>query len=143
MKASIFMAAALAGAGTLALAGSVIGTVPAHGGRLGAISPQLPDGSLSTAEKDALTFDVLSDIGNAVARLYGLVYALPEELCAVLRPNNKALPAINGGESRERPVPATSNIARNGGVALAYLDVDYRKRLDPAAIVAGQRLAGA
>jgi len=143
MKASIFMAAALAGAGTLALAGSVIGTVPAHGGRLGAISPQLPDGSLSTAEKDALTFDVLSDIGNAVARLYGLVYALPEELCAVLRPNNKALPAINGGESRERPVPATSNIARNGGVALAYLDVDYRKCLDPAAIVAGLRLADA
>jgi hypothetical protein len=143
MKASIFIAAALAGAGTLALAGSVIGTVPAHGGRLGAISPQLPDGSLSTAEKDALTFDVLSDIGNAVARLYGLVYALPEELCAVLRPNNKALPAINGGESRERPVPATSNIARNGGVALAYLDVDYRKCLDPAAIVAGLRLADA
>jgi hypothetical protein len=143
MKASIFMAAALAGAGTPALARSVIGTVPAHGGRLGAISPQLPDGSLSTAEKDALTFDVLSDIGKAVARLYGLVCALPEELCAVLRSNNKALPAINGDESRERPVPATSNIARNERVALAYLDVDYRKRLDPAAIVAGLRLAGA
>jgi hypothetical protein len=102
MKASIFMAAALASAGTPALARSVIGTIPAHGGRRVAISPQLPDGSLSTAEKDALTFDVLSDIGNAVARLYGLVYALPEELCALLRSNNKALPAINGDESRER-----------------------------------------
>ena len=55
MKASIFMAAALAGAGTPTLARSVIGTVPAHGGRLVAISPQLPDGSLSTVEKDAPT----------------------------------------------------------------------------------------
>jgi hypothetical protein len=143
MKASIFMAAALAGAGTRALAGSVTGTVPAHGGRLVAIFPQLPDGSLSTAEKDALTFNVLSDIGNTVARLYGLVCALPGELCAVLPANNKALPAINGGESRERPVPATSNIARNGRIAIAYLVVNYRKRLDPAAIVAGQRFAGA
>src|SRR3546814_6096664 len=82
MKASTFMAAALAGAGTPALTRSVIGAVPAHGGRLVAITPQLPDGSFGTADKDALTF-VLGDIGNAVARLYGLVHALPEELCAV------------------------------------------------------------
>src|SRR3546814_926808 len=142
MKASTFMAAALAGAGTPALTRSVIGAVPAHGGRLVAITPQLPDGSFGTADKDALTF-VLSDIGNAVARLYGLVHALPEELCAVLPANNKALPAINGDASRERPVAATSNVARNGGVAIAYLDVDYRKRLDPAAIVTGLRFAGA
>jgi hypothetical protein len=121
MKASIFMATALAGAGTPALAKSVTGTAPAHGGRLVAISPQLPDGSFSTPDKDALAFDVLSEIGNATARLYGLVYALPEELCAVLPSNNKALPAFNGGESRERPVPATSNVARNGGVAFASM----------------------
>src|SRR3546814_10106317 len=112
------MAAALAGAGTRALAGSVTGTVPAHAGRLVAISPQLPDGSLSTAEMDALTFDVLRDIGDAVARLRGLVFALQEELCAVLPANNNALPAINGDERWERPVTATSNIERNGGVAL-------------------------
>src|SRR3546814_15267378 len=85
MKASIFMAAALAGAGMPALAGSVIGTVPAHGRRRVAISPQLPDGSFSTADKDALTFDVLNDIGNAAARLYGPVYALPEALRSVER----------------------------------------------------------
>src|SRR3546814_3894936 len=103
MKASTFMAAALAGAGTPALTRSVIGAVPAHGGRLVAITPQLPDGSFGTADKDALTF-VLSDIGNAVARLYGLVHALPEELCALLPANNKALPAINGDASRARPV---------------------------------------
>src|SRR3546814_13758772 len=96
MKASIFMVAALAGAGTPALARSVICTVPAHGGRLVAIFPQLPDSSLSTPEKDALTCDVLSDIGNAVAQLCGLVCALPEKLCAVLPSSNKALPAING-----------------------------------------------
>jgi peroxiredoxin len=140
MKASIFMVAALAGAGTPALAESVIGAVLAHGGRLVAISPQLPDGSLSTAEKNALTFDALRDIGNAGARLYGLVYALPEELRAVLRSNNKALPAIKGDESWELLVPATNNIARNGWVALAYLDVDYHKRLVSEAIIA--RFAG-
>ena len=107
----------------------------ALGARLVAISPQLPDGSLSTAEKNELTFDVLSDVGNAVARSFGLVYALPEELRAALRSNNKALPGVNGDESWELPVPATYVIGRDGRVALAGIDVDYRNRLSPADIL--------
>jgi peroxiredoxin len=74
-----------------------------------------------------LTFDVLSDVGNHTARRFGLVYALPEELRAALRSNNKALPGINGDESWELPVPATYVIAPNGRIALAYIEVDYRK----------------
>ena len=83
-----------------------------------------------------MTFDVLSDVGNIVARRFGLVYALPEELRAALRSNNKALPAINGDESWELPVPATYVIAPGGRVALAHIEVDYRKRLEPDAILA-------
>ena len=108
----------------------------ALGARLVAISPQLPDRSLSTAETNELTFDVLSDVGNTVARRFGLVYALPEELRAALRSNNKALPGINGDESWELPVPAVYVIARDRRVALAAIDVDYRNRLEPEAILA-------
>lgn len=107
----------------------------ALGARLVAISPQLPDSSLSTIEANELTFDVLSDIGNNVARNFGLVWSLPEELRAALRSNNKALPGINGDESWELPVPATYVIARDGAVALAAIDVDYRNRLEPEAIL--------
>lgn len=115
---------------------AVLPEIAALGARLVAISPQLPDGSLSTAEKNALTFDVLSDPGNAAARRFGLVYALPEELRAALRSNGKVLPGINGDESWELPVPATFVIAPDGRVALAHLDVDYRRRLEPDAILA-------
>jgi len=108
----------------------------ALGARLVAISPQLPDRSLSTTETNELTFDVLSDVGNTVARRFGLVYALPEELRAALRSNNKALPGINGDESWELPVPAVYVIARDRRVALAAIDVDYRNRLEPEAILA-------
>src|SRR3546814_19489529 len=85
----------------------------------------------------------ISDWSSDVCSSDLLVHALPEELCAVLPANNTALPAINGDASRERPVAATSNVARNGGVALALLDVDYRKRTDPAALVPGLRFDGA
>jgi peroxiredoxin len=107
----------------------------ALGARLVAISPQLPDQSLSTAQADELTFHVLSDVGNQAARRFGLVYSLPEELRAAMRSNNKALPGINGDESWELPVPATHVIARDGRVVLAYMEVDYRKRLGPEAIL--------
>jgi peroxiredoxin len=109
---------------------------------LTAISPQRPDGSLSTAQTNALTFHVLSDAGNKAARSFGLVYALPEELRAALRSNNKALPDINGDESWELPVPATYVIAPDGRVALAHVEVDYRKRLEPGAIIAALKALG-
>ena len=115
---------------------AVLPRITALGARLLAISPQLPDGSLSTAEMNALTFDVVSDPGNAVARRFGLVYALAQELRDALASNNKALPGINGDESWELPVPATYVIGRDGRVALAFLDVDYRVRLSPEAILA-------
>ena len=100
-----------------------------------AISPQAADGSLSTQEANALTFDVLSDVGNAAAWSFGLVYALPEELRAALRANGMALPEVNGDDSWELPVPATFVVGRDGHVALAMVEVDYRRRLEPGHIL--------
>jgi peroxiredoxin len=114
---------------------AVLSEMTALGARLVAISPQLPDSSLSSAEVNELTFDVLSDVGNRVARNFGLVWSLPEELRAALRSNNKALPGINGDDSWELPVPATYVVARDGRVVLAAIDVDYRNRLEPDAIL--------
>ena len=122
---------------------AVLPEITALGARLVAISPQMPEWSLVTATKNELTFDVLSDVGNEVARSFGLVYALPEELRVPLRSNNKALPAINGDESWELPIPASYVIGRDRRVALAFLDVDYRNRLDPAAILAALKSLGA
>ena len=114
---------------------SVLPQITELGGRLVAISPQLPDNSLDTVNQNALTFDVLSDVGNKVARTYGLVYSLPEEIRSALRSNKKALPLINGDKSWELPVPATYVVARDRYVAIAYIDVDYRKRLEPEALL--------
>jgi peroxiredoxin len=110
--------------------------ITALGGRLVAISPQRPDGSLSTAQKNALEFAVLSDAGNGVARAFGLVYALPTELREALSSNGKALPGINGDESWELPLPATYVIGTDRRIVLAAIEIDYRNRLAPEAIVA-------
>ncbi|MFT7568670.1 MAG: peroxiredoxin, partial [Pseudoalteromonas distincta] len=41
-----------------------------------AISPQLPDETLSTAQKNDLEFDVLCDVSNKVAEQFGLLFTL-------------------------------------------------------------------
>src|SRR5215831_5876316 len=46
------------------------------GATLVAISPQMPDHSKALAEKLGLTFALLSDVGNQVARAYRLVFTI-------------------------------------------------------------------
>jgi peroxiredoxin len=118
---------------------AILPEIAAAGASLVAISPQAPDGTLSTAETNALTFHVLSDVGNRVARSFGLVYSLPEELRVALRSVNKALPDINGDDSWELPVPSTYVVTDDGRVTLAHIDVDYTQRLEPEEILAALR----
>jgi peroxiredoxin len=105
------------------------------GASLIAVSPQTPDESLSTAEKNELGFAVLSDTASAVAKSYGIAFDLAAELRPTYTKFNHALPDKNGDESWVLPIPATYVIDRDGSVALAFVDVDYRNRLEPADIL--------
>jgi peroxiredoxin len=106
-----------------------------NGGSLIAISPELPDQSLSTREKLQLGFDVLSDDDNVVARRFGLVYRVSDAARRRLLELGRDLVAHNGSQSWELPVTATYVIHPNSLVVFAHVDADYRHRLDPASIV--------
>ena len=115
---------------------SRISEISAAGATLVAISPQTPDNSLSTAEKLELAFPVLSDVGNQVARDYGLVFSLPEDLRGVYAGWGLDIPAANGDETFELPVPATFVIGGDGVVAWRFADADYTKRAEPDEVIA-------
>jgi peroxiredoxin len=61
------------------------------GAGLVVVSPQTPDNSVSTAERMKLTFEVLSDVGNRVARQFGIVYVLSEELRPIFATHSNSL----------------------------------------------------
>ncbi|NET11196.1 MAG: AhpC/TSA family protein [Symploca sp. SIO2B6] len=109
--------------------------IKALGAQLVAISPETPDNSLSTSEKNALEFEVLSDAGNQVAKSLGLVFTLPEELRPLYAQFGIDLPAYNGDSTFELPIPATYIVAQDGTIALAFADPDYTKRLEPSEII--------
>ena len=58
----------------------VLPDIKAAGASLVAISPEKSDDTLSTAEKNALTFEVLSDVGQKVGRVFRLVYEFSDAL---------------------------------------------------------------
>lgn len=115
---------------------SRLGEIAGAGATLVAVSPQTPDSSLSTVEKLALSFPVLSDVGNVVASSYGLVFSLPQELREVYAGFGHDLPTTNGDDTFELPIPATYVIDRTGKVAWCHVDPDYTTRAEPDDVIA-------
>ena len=104
-----------------------------------AISPQLPDHSLSTVEKKELTFTVLSDVGNRIARAYGLVFTIGEDMRGIYSAIGSDLPTFNGDATWDLPMPGSFIIGQDKVIHLSFVDEDFTHRLEPAALLAGLR----
>lgn len=102
-----------------------------RGASLIGISPELPDESLSTIEKHNLPFEVLSDVGNKVADKYGLVMTVYEELRPLYTQWGINVPAANGDDSYQLPVPATYVIKQDGNIIACHVNKDYTTRMEP------------
>lgn len=109
--------------------------IQAKGGTLIAITPETPDNSLSTVEKNELEFVVLSDLGNELAKQYGVVFKLPEKVSPIYK-KMIDLSKYNGNDSDELPLAATYVIDQAGKIRYAFLDANYTNRAEPSEVVA-------
>ena len=112
-----------------------LSTIKSLGAQLVAISPQLPAQSFALQQKETLEFHLLSDIGNRVAKDFGLVFALPESLRPVYAAFGIDLPADNGDDSFELPVPATYVIDSSSRIVLDFVEINHTLRLEPSEII--------
>ncbi|WP_076923827.1 peroxiredoxin-like family protein [Pseudoalteromonas sp. EB27] len=104
--------------------------------QLVAISPQLPDETLSTAQKNDLEFDVLSDVSNKVAEQFGLLFTLDERIQALYTQFGIDFEHYYGDKSFKLPLPATYVINQEGVITYAFLNEDYTLRAEPTDIMA-------
>ncbi|ATY61148.1 bacterioferritin comigratory [Cordyceps militaris] len=107
----------------------------ARGVTVVAVSPELPNTSLTTVDKHALRYEVLSDRGNGVARRLGLVWRQFDSLAEVSRALGVDQVARNGDGSRELPVPANIMIDKTGVIRNVHADPDWSKRLEPSTML--------
>ena len=104
------------------------------GANLLALTPETPDSSLSTIEKNNLEFEVLSDLDNVIAKKYGIVFTLTSEVAEAYQ-NSFDLHAYNNSESNELPMAATYVIDEKGIIQYAFLHEDYRNRAEPSEVL--------
>lgn len=105
------------------------------GASIVAIGPQITDESLNIAQKNDLTFPVLSDIGNIVTDRFGLVFTLSENVRHLFADFGIDLPKYNGTDTFELPVPGTFIVDSKGIIHGAKVTADYKQRMEPEEIV--------
>ena len=100
----------------------------AQGVNLIAISPSQRDASKNMAETKSLSFTILNDVKNVVAKKFGLVFALDKKLRPLYRKWGFDIPKENGDFSYELPLAATYVIDDSGSVVYSHVEADYTKR---------------
>ena len=104
-----------------------------HGARLAAISPQLPDGSVAVKETNELGFPVLSDVGNVVARAFGLTFTVDEDVRPTMVKIGADLAKHNG--EWELAHPSVVVVDRERVIRFVDVHPDYTTRTEPAQIL--------
>ena len=105
--------------------------------RLIAISPQRPDKSLSTQEKNELSFVVLSDPGNQIATALGVLTEHSEEVRAVQRAIGVNVAESNHDGTHTVPIPTVAIIDSGGTVRWIDIHPDYSTRTEVPEILEG------
>jgi peroxiredoxin len=104
--------------------------------RLVAISPQSPDESLSTVEKAALGFTVLSDPGSRLADRIGIAFEQAGDVLAAQRKLGLDLTKVNAEGAVRLPRPTVLVVDQDRTVRFVDVQPDYTARTEVADIVA-------
>jgi len=99
------------------------------------LSPELPEKAKETAEANDLNIVALHDSNNALAKKYGIVFDLPPTIAASYRDSGR-LKTYNGNDDLQLPLSATYVVNKSGKITYAFLDADYKKRAEPADVIA-------
>ena len=108
----------------------------AFGARLVAISPQPPDESLSTVEKAALEFTVLSDPGSRLADRIGIAFQQADDVLAAQRQLGLDLSKVNAEGAVRLPRPTVLVVDHDRIIRFVDVQPDYTARTEVADILA-------
>jgi peroxiredoxin len=108
----------------------------ARGIGLIAVSPQKPDGSLSTKEAAQLTFTVVSDPGSQIAAKLGILTTPTAEVRNVQLSLGLDLTERNADGTVTLPMPTVVIVAADGTIRWIDVHPDYTSRTEVAAILA-------
>lgn len=101
-----------------------------HSARLVAISPETPDASLSTQEKDELTYTVLSDTDAQVAEALGITFDPSKDGLAAQRSLGVDIRNTRADAGTRLPMPTALIVDTDHIVRFADIHPDYTGRTE-------------
>lgn len=99
------------------------------------VSPEVEHLPFSASRKRDLNFKMLSDLDNGLALQCGLLFRLTDEIIRQYRADGLDLAKVYGNGSWFLPIPATYIVLPNGSIGRAYVNPDFRYRMEPQDII--------
>ena len=106
-----------------------------YGARLITVTPQKPDKSAEQLKEDGYNFEVLSDLDSSVMKDYNLYFELPDDLVTLYKKFGINIETYNGNGRNVLPVPGSFVIDQKGVIRATQSSTDYKKRMEPKAMV--------
>lgn len=117
----------------------VLPALHAGGGRLVLMTPET--GGRAERLRDLVGPEpaILCDVDHGCAMALGLTVPLPRDLQRRYREAGLDLDRLTGGAGEFVPIPATFLVDTGGIVRFAHADLDFRRRAEPADVIAALR----
>jgi peroxiredoxin len=109
----------------------VTGEIGATGASLVAVTAEDCGGALKVKRQKNLKFEILCDFENGLGLAFGLVFRVPQFIREEYEKIDIDFPLIYGNESWFLPMPATYVVGQDGIIRHAYVNPDFRERMDP------------
>jgi len=106
------------------------------GANLVAISPQAPERLRAIKQRHSLSYLVASDLGNQLARQFGILYTFDEASQQSSLASGKPIGEVTGTGTWELPQPTAIVIGQNGVVRFADVHPDWLLRTEAEPILA-------
>ncbi len=110
---------------------AVLSEIKASGGQLVAITPEPSANTLATSQQNELSFDILTDKGNELAKQLGILVFLPEALQKLYGGAHVDWKIYSVNSRIALPIPATFVVGQDGIIIYRFVDEDYTKRAEP------------
>lgn len=105
-----------------------------------AVSPDLPEKLAATVNRHELTYHLLSDSKMRAARSFGIAFHVDDATVVRYRQYGLDLEGDSGETHHQLPVPA-AYVVTEGVIQFAYVNPNYRVRIDSDVLLAAARAA--
>lgn len=104
-----------------------------------AISPDQPEALRASIGKGGYSYQLLSDSDMVLTRAFGLAFRVDDPTVEKYRGFGIDLDKASGRDHHLLPVPAVYIVDTQGVIRFAHWDADYKKRLEPDALLDAAR----